>query len=71
MKGLIKEGNETVKCEASTERATRRLITAAQKVEHYEIATYGTLCTWASCSATGGADLLKQNLTKRSRPTRS
>ena len=23
------------------------LIAAAQKVEHYEIATYGTLCTWA------------------------
>jgi ferritin-like metal-binding protein YciE len=23
------------------------LIACAQKVEHYEIATYGTLCTWA------------------------
>ena len=23
------------------------LICAAQKVEHYEIAAYGTLCTWA------------------------
>jgi ferritin-like metal-binding protein YciE len=23
------------------------LIAAAQKVEHYEIATYGTLCAWA------------------------
>ena len=23
------------------------LIALAQKVEHYEIATYGTLCTWA------------------------
>ena len=23
------------------------LINAAQKVEHYEIASYGTLCTWA------------------------
>ena len=23
------------------------LITSTQKVEHYEIATYGTRCTWA------------------------
>ena len=23
------------------------LIAAAQKVEHYEIASYGTVCTWA------------------------
>ena len=30
----------------------RRADRLRQKVEHYEIATYGTLCTWADCLAT-------------------
>jgi ferritin-like metal-binding protein YciE len=39
------------------------LISAAQKVEHYEIATYGTLCTWAKeLGFTRALSLLKENL---------
>ena len=39
------------------------LIAAAQKVEHYEIASYGTVRTWASCWATKDvARLLQQTL---------
>jgi ferritin-like metal-binding protein YciE len=44
MKGLIKEGEQLMK--DTEEGATRdsALIAAAQKIEHYEIASYGTLC---------------------------
>ena len=43
MEGLIEEANEVVE---STEKDAA-LIAAAQKVEHYEIASYGTLVTLA------------------------
>ncbi|AMO49794.1 Protein yciF [Enterobacter sp. FY-07] len=48
MEGLIDEANEVID---ATEKGSVRdaaLIAAAQKVEHYEIASYGTLCTLAS-----------------------
>ena len=46
MKGLIKEGEEVMEeLEGTTLDAA--LIASAQKVEHYEIATYGTLATFA------------------------
>jgi ferritin-like metal-binding protein YciE len=39
------------------------MIAAAQKVEHYEIATYGTLCEWAKTLGYKNAlNLLKQNM---------
>lgn len=47
MAGLIKEGEEIMK---DTEKGPQRdagIISAAQKVEHYEIASYGTLRTFA------------------------
>ncbi len=47
MEGLIKEGEEII---SETEEGAMRdagIIAAAQKVEHYEIATYGTLRTYA------------------------
>lgn len=47
MEGLIEEANEVI---GSTDKNTIRdaaLIAAAQKVEHYEIASYGTLVTLA------------------------
>lgn len=43
MQGLIAEGEELIKEDAGD----AALICAAQKVEHYEIAAYGTLCSWA------------------------
>ena len=47
MKNLIAEGNEMI-AEAEDD-ATRDavMIAGAQKVEHYEIASYGTVRTWA------------------------
>ena len=47
MAGLILEGEEVMKEEADPQVRDALLIAAAQKVEHYEIASYGTLCTWA------------------------
>ncbi len=47
MAGLIKEAQEMMEEEADPEVMDAVLIGLAQKVEHYEIATYGTLCTWA------------------------
>ena len=47
MQGLIKEGEEMMKERASDEVRDAALISAAQRVEHYEIAAYGTLRTYA------------------------
>ncbi|MDB5340245.1 MAG: hypothetical protein JWN70_5864 [Planctomycetaceae bacterium] len=47
MKGLIEEGSELMEEDADSDVMDAALIAAAQKVEHYEIATYGTLATWA------------------------
>jgi len=48
MEGIIKEGDELLKGKG-TDKAVldAGLIAAAQKVEHYEIATYGTARTYA------------------------
>ena len=48
MKNLIAEGNDMIA--DADDDATRDaiMIAAAQKVEHYEIAAYGTLRTWAN-----------------------
>jgi ferritin-like metal-binding protein YciE len=43
MEGLIEEGAEMIEEEAGD----AALICAAQKAEHYEIATYGSLAAWA------------------------
>jgi len=47
MEGLVEEGEEIIGAKAEPEVKDAGLIAAAQKVEHYEIAGYGTLCTWA------------------------
>lgn len=47
MKGLIKEGSHVLKEEMPSEVKDAALIAAAQRVEHYEIAGYGTLRTFA------------------------
>lgn len=47
MDGLIKEGQDIME---STEMGAVRdagIIAASQKIEHYEIATYGTICAFA------------------------
>lgn len=64
MKGLIEEAQSILE---DTEKGTMirdaGLILAAQKVEHYEIATYGTLRTFADCMGHNDvADLLDKTL---------
>jgi ferritin-like metal-binding protein YciE len=48
MKGLIKEGEEIIKAKPNGEVKDAGLIAGAQRVEHYEIACYGTVRTFAS-----------------------
>jgi ferritin-like metal-binding protein YciE len=43
MKGLIAEGQEFIKASGDPATLDAALIAAAQKVEHYEIASYGTV----------------------------
>lgn len=64
MAGLVEEANSII---ADTEKGTlvrdAALILAAQKVEHYEIASYGTLRTFAeNMGHTDVAELLQQTL---------
>jgi ferritin-like metal-binding protein YciE len=47
MRGLISEGKETMEEDYSDALMDSAIICAAQKVEHYEIAGYGTLVAWA------------------------
>ena len=47
MKGLIEEGSEILKELKGKASLDAGLIAAAQKVEHYEIASYGTVRSWA------------------------
>lgn len=47
MEGLIAEGNEAAKAKGEDSVRDAGLIVAAQKVEHYEIAGYGSVCTFA------------------------
>jgi ferritin-like metal-binding protein YciE len=47
MKGLLKEGDERVKEGGEPEVLDAGLISAAQRVEHYEIAAYGSARTYA------------------------
>ncbi len=48
MEGLIKEGEEAIEEEADGAVKDAALIAAAQRIEHYEIAGYGTARTFAN-----------------------
>ena len=47
MEGLLEEGKELIKEKPDKDVLDAGLITAAQHVEHYEMAGYGTCRTWA------------------------
>ncbi len=65
MKGILDEGADVLNEDAAPEVLDAMIIAASQKVEHYEIATYGTLCTWAEqLGLNDAARLLKQNLSE-------
>jgi ferritin-like metal-binding protein YciE len=63
MEGLIEEGKEKMEEEGEPEVLDAALIASAQKVEHYEIASYGCLRTYAELLGYSSAvELLQQNL---------
>jgi ferritin-like metal-binding protein YciE len=63
MKGLVEEGQEIMTEQKGSSALDAGLIAAAQKVEHYEIATYGTLAAWAEQMGHQEAvELLQQTL---------
>jgi ferritin-like metal-binding protein YciE len=63
MEGLIKEGAETIEEDASDAAKDALLIAAAQRVEHYEIAGYGSVKTYADLlGEKEAAELLAETL---------
>lgn len=63
MEGLIEEGKEVLEEDMEPEVRDAALIAAAQKVEHYEIAGYGTVRTYAELlGEKEDARLLQQTL---------
>ena len=63
MKGLLKEGHETIKKRADSDVLDAALIADAQRVEHYEIAAYGCARTYAEAlNRTEDARLLQRTL---------
>ena len=63
MAGLIAEGEELIKEKADPDVKDAGLIACAQKVEHYEIAGYGSARTWAQILGNNQAcQLLQQTL---------
>lgn len=63
MKGLISEGAEAISAKGDSAVKDAALIAAAQRVEHYEMAGYGTTRTFAQrLGLTEVAQLLQQTL---------
>lgn len=63
MEGLIEEGNELIQEKPDEDVLNAGLISKAQHVEHYEIAGYGTVRTYArQLGYDDQADLLQQTL---------
>jgi ferritin-like metal-binding protein YciE len=63
MEGLIKEGAELIKERPESDVLDAGLIAAAQHVEHYEMAGYGCVRTWArQLGEDRHADLLQETL---------
>jgi ferritin-like metal-binding protein YciE len=63
MKGLVEEGKEVIQKKADDSVKDAALIAAAQKVEHYEMAGYGCVRTWAQLLGNNeAAELLQESL---------
>jgi len=63
MKGILEEGKSILAENFDECTMDASLIAAAQRVEHYEMAAYGSLVAWArSMQHDEAADLLQQNL---------
>ena len=67
MKGLIAEGDEVLKAKGSDEVRDAALIAAAQRVEHYEMAGYGTCRAFAQrLGFERAAEMLQETLDEES-----
>lgn len=63
MQGIIKEGDEVINAQGHPTVKDAALITAAQRVEHYEMAGYGSVRTYAKeLGYKEAADLLQTTL---------
>lgn len=63
MEGLIKEGHELINGDATPQVLDAALVAAAQRVEHYEMAGYGTARAYAEkLGEYKAADVLQQTL---------
>jgi ferritin-like metal-binding protein YciE len=63
MQGLIDEAEDLVEEHKGMASVDAAIIAAAQKVEHYEIASYGTVRAWADeMEHTEAAELIRQTL---------
>jgi ferritin-like metal-binding protein YciE len=63
MEGLIKEGGEMIEEDPGPEELDAGLISAAQRVEHYEMAGYGCVATYAKLlGETEAESLLRETL---------
>ena len=72
IEGILKEGSEITKEFKGAPALDAGLISAAQAVEHYEMARYGTLKRWAEqLGLNEAAKLLDQTLTEEKNTDRS
>src|SRR5205823_10947816 len=63
MKGILEEGEDVIDDVENPAVRDAGIIAAAQRVEHYEMAAYGTVRTWAEqLGDSKGARLLEQTL---------
>lgn len=69
MEGLIEEGKEVLEERGSDAAKDAAIINAAQKVEHYEIASYGTACAHARATGNTIAEQLLQQTLEEEKET--
>jgi ferritin-like metal-binding protein YciE len=72
MAGIVEEGDEMIGEEFEGAVMDAALISAAQRVEHYEIAAYVCVHAWAQALVEGSAaNLLEKTLGKKKKPMRN
>ena len=68
MQGLVAEAKELLEEDADPDVMDAALIVAAQKVEHYEIASYGSACTFGRVLGYNDAtEILKETMAEEER----
>src|SRR6202163_4146532 len=69
MMGIVKEGEEIMDEDFEGEVMDAALISAAQRVEHYEIAAYGCVRTWAELLGESDASALLEKTLEEEKET--